>query len=897
MRSARICLLTLLLLPWGRPPTVAAEPVAPPPPDRYKVVVRYRIAAARNERVAQFRAMVRYLESLGFKKDPGPFGEEEDTSLTRITGTLATDATGKASVKARRFLLDNRVKTVLLLPDGYELPGEADKPVRVQLDLVPGLPLDRQRLLAEQTRDRVKPFGFREAVGYYNRGHTRMVGTIPAGQLETLLTDIRWQPSGWLLPEQPFVELPPPIRDVAPIQVVEVVREPGGEAVAGKQLPPLEQPTKEPEPAEKITADLRALLEQKEAAAKLERLEVILSFTPLPDERDWAAALTRRAPSLVIEGRLGPIVTVRARPEQAPALAELPIVSTIRRPRPALIALRPAAGKPAENLRVLRGSGLERLHAHGYKGAGLRVAIVAGDFRGYEPYLGKGLPARVAYVDLTQERSPSLRPDPYPDDGMTVGHGTQCALALGLAAPEAQLTLIRIDPAAPYQLRDVASYLNGDLVRSYDIENRETQLRREADELADRRAELLRERQAIINNFGQDVESVKRRQAHLQKQARLEEDQRLHERYYTALQRLIAERFGLKGTQVVASALVWNEGYPLAGSGPLSGYLDDRPFRGAVWFQSAGNTRGQGWSGLFRDRDGDRVMEFSAAPEPSRPDLWTTELSFLGWAPFGDKIAPELPAGADVRIALQWQEPHDSAFAHDGEDPYRRPVATLRLVVLRQLDPDGKTRPADDLDVVAWSSGLATRLENRPDAATYEVVVEFKAATAGRYALRVEGIVPEGIRPLGLAAAPGVQPGWELRPRLFVQVVDAASRKAGRAVFRDYFTSDLGSLGVPGDARQVITVGAANLTGAMQSYSAGGPPDARDLLFKPNVLGYDDLHFGQVTEAYGSDLAAAFGAGLMASRFSAGVRPRDFLESAHTRPGNVLRAPQIKGGR
>ena len=41
---------------------------------------------------------------------------------------------------------------------------------------------------------------------------------------------------------------------------------------------------------------------------------------------------------------------------------------------------------------------------------------------------------------------------------------------------------------------------------------------------------------------------------------------------------------------VVVSGPVWNEGYPANGSSPLSRWFDDRPFRGAMWFQAVGKT-------------------------------------------------------------------------------------------------------------------------------------------------------------------------------------------------------------------------------------------------------------------------------------------------------------------
>ena len=77
---------------------------------------------------------------------------------------------------------------------------------------------------------------------------------------------------------------------------------------------------------------------------------------------------------------------------------------------------------------------------------------------------------------------------------------------------------------------------------------------------------------------------------------------------------------------------MWNDGYPLGGASGLTRGLDDRPFHHTVWFQAAGNTRGQSWTGLFRDTDGNGVMEF--APRGSRPlpGRWNTELNFLSFS-------------------------------------------------------------------------------------------------------------------------------------------------------------------------------------------------------------------------------------------------------------------------
>src|SRR5262249_35865950 len=123
---------------------------------------------------------------------------------------------------------------------------------------------------------------------------------------------------------------------------------------------------------------------------------------------------------------------------------------------------------------------------------------------------------------------------------------------------------------------------------------------------------------------------------------------------------------------------------------------------------------------------------------------WTRELNFLGWQPYGQAAKADLPPGARVRVALQWREPHDPEyfFRRGEQDLYRHPLAKLRLVVLRQRDPDGKDLPADEFQVVARSAGLPQRLENHRNASTYELILEFTTAKGGRHALRIERQAP-----------------------------------------------------------------------------------------------------------------------------------------------------------
>src|SRR5262249_35186348 len=156
----------------------------------------------------------------------------------------------------------------------------------------------------------------------------------------------------------------------------------------------------------KTGRDVRALPAQDQPV----RLEVILAATPFDDERSWRQELTLTAPDAVIEGRMGPIVTLRLRPSQAVELAKLPLVSAVRLPRPASVAILPPAQLPKENRAVLAATGLDSLHAMGFRGQRVRVAVVAGDFGSYEQFVGKQLPAGTRYIDFTAACEPNIEP-------------------------------------------------------------------------------------------------------------------------------------------------------------------------------------------------------------------------------------------------------------------------------------------------------------------------------------------------------------------------------------------------------------------------------------------------------------------------------------------------------
>src|SRR5262249_44528652 len=297
---------------------------------------------------------------------------------------------------------------------------------------------------------------------------------------------------------------------------------------------------------------------------------------------------------------------------------------------------------------------------------------------------------------------------------------------------------------------------------------------------------------------------------------------------------------------------------------------------------------GQAWTGLIRDADSNGVMEFAEAKTPLPAGNWNHELNFLAWDPLGSgERTAAVPAGTRVHVTMQWREAHDAPFPGPGEDPYREPLADLRLVVLRQPDPEGKSRPADDLILVGESAGLPQRVANEPGASTFEHVVEFTVDEASRYALRIEGTLPGGTEPRGAPTLPMTRRTGEIRPRLYVETLTGD----GRAVLASYKT-ETGTVGMPGDALRALTVSAVTPSGQTRSYSAEGSPMNVELACKPDLRVNDRLGLEGAKDVGGTGMSAAFVAGHAAALLSGGKTPERVRQELRAREGIMRRVPR-----
>ncbi len=715
---ARLFFGALGLILLARAEATAAELPGPPPPPRYQIVLRYRIAAARDQHVVQYDALIAHLKALDFEfdspLDKNPETDREDRSKNTLRGTVPSD-------QVLKILRNPNVASVLVLPVEFEYPPkDLDAVVRIHLELAGGFGVERQRELAEQVKAILHALNFREVPSYDHHGHsgrpfTRIAGTIPQGRLEVLLKDLRGQPAGWFAPRLAPGDLPTPLRNVNPVQLIEVERD--SEPIVQVPVPK----ERSPEFLEKISSDLWALVGEKGQDNETVRVELVFAGT-LAAEGRWQNLLKEAVPTLFVEGQVGQVVSVIVNHAQVRTLAVLPGISTIRLPRLARVDVEPTAVLPGNNAKALAKSGLEELHRKGFRGQDVRLAVIDTDFRGWSELLKQGkLPPSTRLVDLTAERDPEILPAPVvyprgtgPSDlevlpasaAKQVGHGTQCALAATLAVPQVSLVLVRIDGSSPYELDELARYFRGGSLLSPYIDRRRDELVTARAELNLLRFHVLFERRLILESFTdeRDLEKdfgflgpvygwvfsqrtwIRDQVAYVDKleKALTQRNRRFFD--------LVEDIRSLAGITLVSNPLVWNEGYAVGAASPLSRALERQlataPVRpGAkaaplLWFQSAGNTRGQTWTGLFHDDDSNGLMEFAPAQQKLKPGAWTTELNFLAWKPFAKDEVAELPEGARLRIALQWREPHDPDYylrAGDEDDLYRKPLAELRV--------------------------------------------------------------------------------------------------------------------------------------------------------------------------------------------------------------------------
>ena len=137
---------------------------------------------------------------------------------------------------------------------------------------------------------------------------------------------------------------------------------------------------------------------------------------------------------------------------------------------------------------------------------------------------------------------------------------------------------------------------------------------------------------------------------------------------------------------------------------------------------------------------------------PLPVDRWTRELNFLGWVPaeggqHGRRLTSrhEDACGSsmdrDPRCSSRSDERHRSVSRRSSICIFWCSASARSI---GRQSGERRLQCRGPLDQIAGADRAAT-----PTMATYESVIEFTVETAGRYAIRFEGIVPPTIRPVG----------------------------------------------------------------------------------------------------------------------------------------------------
>jgi hypothetical protein len=893
---ARWALVTLGLV-LAAPPA-PAQVKYPARPATLDIQIHYRIRADRDERVRQFRILEAHLKKLGFV--PGP---REDADLEILDPTAEYFGGTIPSANVFAVLNDPHVRTILFAPAGFAYPDSTEKPVPIRVGIPTGfLPRDQQ-VLHNQIVAQLQRLGFREAVGYDHRGYTIVRGDVPYGNLFRLLKDLRREPAGWFMADTPPDQLPAPIRDVLPVRWVEVL--------ADADLTPA-APLLLPSNRLRMTPDLRAVIDDPTNKDKPLRVELIMSepvseqltddirtrlrtgFQTVVEDPVSKLRVTEHA---TIEGVAGNIVTLRfLRPAELDRFMFEPGLVGARLPREAVETVATVAADRRTTVeQALAASRLDELHRRGYRGKGVRVVVVGSDFAGATELFGKGLPASTRIVDLTAELSPAILPaPPFPN---RAGTGTVAARAAHAAAPDAELTLVRVDPSAFFQLLTVARLVRGEPGFSDALQSRIVELSFAADDHRTRYRDAVEEyRQAYANLSDEERPRARREAARKALDALQIEEKELIARINrsSALQRAVAS---LAGAQVVVNTLVWESGYPLDGLSELSAAID-QGFAGeavvpagvprsatrrtvrppTVWVQAASNSNGSVWGGMYRDADTNGVMEFAPPSERLPPGTWTRELNFLATRTADGELVPTLPAGMKVRLVVQWREPRDPNVPE-----ILVPTHVVRLGIFHQLDPDGTKRASDELAEVARSGQEPFLVRRAPTYLVFEQVVEWTVAAEGRYALRVD--VPRPTTPL----LPALASGAEIYPRFHLERVGAKPDDS-RVVF-ETFVGTAAGVGIPGDSASALTVGAA---GDPRRLVGGGT--GIQLRKKPDFLATDDIAVGS-SAVRGPAIAAGFAGGVAACLIQTGAAVQDIFGIAGVEPGGAIVLPREWFGR
>ena len=765
-------------------------------PDHYHVRFRVKLDAdsrAPTQRWIQYQELIKRLQQVGFEQEPLKAEEWRYNDILR----------GKLPAKAVPTLLNiSHVRSIVLIPSGWDANLESTEPVLVEIWLTNGFHYDRQRAIRRLARERLDKLGFVEAIAHDSEFGMRLLGWLPANRVVALLEPVHEleEPN---YAEWPLLRAP---NYISLFHLAEVLTQPGK-----LQPPKVIQPT--PGWPEKLTPELklspkiRSLVGQAGGNKEPHRVEII--FRDIGNASELFGRVRWLVGSAELEGSLGPILWVRLPLGDIPKLAELPEVSSIRLPQPPLDI---GQGTPGQRrLHYVRLGEFRPIHHSPapllrYREP-LRVAILATDFRGWETRRGRTLPAETYLVDYTRWFSPDLEPTGAP---LVSDAGLGIAEEISRIAPVQELYLVRVRETAPYQVAEVLRRIDGVPEMPILMRQRLADISSQANVLAEEERKLRLSKRQLLFDFRLDDPAYwKKRDQLLQ----MERDWQARKKEHGELVYRVSEFFDLERRLIRANTVVvvpwWRDGYPsLLDVRPGLRWLPELRSKHVSYVQVVPEQSEGEWWGWWRDRDNNGVMEFRNLDLPRyvelraedwsyrRGNVWprnfSAELNWLGWQAWADpgkhattpmRVASAvLPPQATIQLVVQWREAHDPRWVSAAEDSYRKPLTPMVVEILQPLVGSDAALPQDLYTIVARSEGLPERVENHSRYAIYELRLQFRTGKVPeRYAVRLRGYPPSSTTPPGISQQQAE--GQEIWLRLSAEVVEQPLRRQGRVVW------------------------------------------------------------------------------------------------------------------
>lgn len=698
-------LLILLVLPISLMGQDALVPA-----DKVNVRVKFRIQVYGVERLRQIDALLKFLKTTGFTStDENLFEKLQDETIGSIDGTVPSGMENKC-------INPRWIYSVTSWPIGVEDPYKTEDPVRIEIEFPQYMQARKQIEFWQDVKNILFKVGFIDAVSYNSDLFTRITGNLAGKTLPIIDTKI--------FPEA----LKTAGVSVTPFAFPRVVKvHSDWPLVKPRVLEDIKEIS-----LRKMSPAARKKLENPDQ--KLEKWLLVLNHQP-PGQNE-INELFSNLNDAVVEGANGALFEILATPASIKNLASLPSVMfvttaetqikthySIKQNNLLNIFSNEGASQPARNLRGV--------------GAPASIAIVGTEFLGWEKAFGE-IQTHAELVDLTRTRDFGMEEMPYLKNSEDIGFHTKKALEIAKVYPGPKIVLVRIDPAVPTMLDEVAGFANRDLKASYALLARYSETDVVKRLLQGDNQYLQSERAFLIDQFGEEPDIVKRREAYKESKAKWDKDNRdLHEKINRIL-KLREQLMEFKSHKLFVVLENVSSQLPSYQNVALSLFSNDSKFKNAAWLMPDALFERSSWVGPFSDSNFNGMMEFQNSKSNDR---WRDERLVFQFEKDG-KVFDKIPQGKKIRVRVRWREGVEWSTTMVEGETAPKAKAKLNVLFLLNEKPLPRRNLSDHFSVVKETGSDPFCLFRTKNFAIFEHLVEIDCPIEGNYALAIEGKVP-----------------------------------------------------------------------------------------------------------------------------------------------------------